>query len=148
MGARAHRGTAGCRTRYPRGSRAGANQLARAGAAVAGRHHSHRTAAEGHAVRGQRAAVSRPVRRLARTQCTQNTSRSPYMSTPDPKNAAISRAQFAELGPPAAGAGGQEVNLNLIRAVAAPLAVEGGRARTPARDRWQRGPGAGGVAGR
>src|SRR6266403_1568960 len=141
MGARAHRGAAGCRTRYPRDSRAGANQPARAGAAVAGRHHSHRTTAAGHAVRGQRAAVSRPVRRLAGTQCTQNTSRSPHMSTPDSKNAAIARAQFGELGPPAAGAGGQEMNLNLILDVSVTLALEVGRARMPVRDLLQLAPG-------
>src|SRR5882724_8122225 len=141
MGARAHRGAARCCTRYPRGSRTGANQLARTGAAVAGRHHSHRTAAAGDFVRRQRAAVPRPVRRLAGTQRTQNTFRSPYMSTPDPKPS-VARAQFGVLGPNAAGAGGQEMNLNLILDVAVTLALEVGRARMPVRDLLQLAPGA------
>ncbi len=64
------------------------------------------------------------------------------MSTPDPKNAAISRAQFGELGPPAAGAGGQEMNLNLILDVSVTLALEVGRARMPVRDLLQLAPGA------
>ena len=64
------------------------------------------------------------------------------MSTPDPKNAAISRAQFGELGPPAAGAGGHEMNLNLILDVAVTLALEVGRARMPVRDLLQLAPGA------
>lgn len=64
------------------------------------------------------------------------------MSTPDPKNAAISRAQFGDLGPKAAGAGGQEMNLNLILDVAVTLALEVGRARMPVRDLLQLAPGA------
>jgi len=64
------------------------------------------------------------------------------MSTPDPKNAAVSRAQFGELGPHAAGTGGQEMNLNLILDVAVTLALEVGRARMPVRDLLQLAPGA------
>jgi flagellar motor switch protein FliN/FliY len=64
------------------------------------------------------------------------------MSTPDPKNAAVSRAQFGELGPTAAAAGGQEMNLNLILDVAVTLALEVGRARMPVRDLLQLAPGA------
>jgi len=64
------------------------------------------------------------------------------MSTPDPKIAPISRAQFGELGPAAAGAGGQEMNLNLILDVAVTLALEVGRARMPVRDLLQLAPGA------
>ena len=64
------------------------------------------------------------------------------MSTPDSKNAAVSRAQFGELGPTAAGAGGQEMNLNLILDVAVTLALEVGRARMSVRDLLQLAPGA------
>ncbi len=64
------------------------------------------------------------------------------MSTPDPKNAAVARAQFGDLGPKAAGAGGQEMNLNLILDVAVTLALEVGRARMPVRDLLQLAPGA------
>ena len=64
------------------------------------------------------------------------------MSTPDPKNAAVARAQFGDLGPNAAPAGGQEMNLNLILDVAVTLALEVGRARMPVRDLLQLAPGA------
>jgi flagellar motor switch protein FliN/FliY len=64
------------------------------------------------------------------------------MSTPDPKNAAVARAQFGDLGPKAAGAGGQEMNLNLILDVAVTLALEVGRARMSVRDLLQLAPGA------
>jgi flagellar motor switch protein FliN/FliY len=46
------------------------------------------------------------------------------MSTPDPKIAAVARAQFGDLGPNAAGAGSQEMNLNLILDVAPGAVVE------------------------
>ena len=36
------------------------------------------------------------------------------MSTPDPKAAAVARAQFGDLGPNAPMGSGQEMNLNLI----------------------------------
>jgi flagellar motor switch protein FliN len=64
------------------------------------------------------------------------------MSTPDPKNAAVSRAQFGDLGPNAAASGGQEMNLNLILDVAVTLALEVGRARMSVRDLLQLTPGA------
>jgi flagellar motor switch protein FliN len=64
------------------------------------------------------------------------------MSPPDPKNAAVARAQFGDLGPNAGGAGGQEMNLNLILDVAVTLALEVGRARMPVRDLLQLAPGA------
>ncbi len=64
------------------------------------------------------------------------------MSTPDPKNAAVARAQFGDLGPNAAAAGGQEMNLNLILDVAVTLALEVGRARMPVRELLQLAPGA------
>jgi len=64
------------------------------------------------------------------------------MSTPDPKNAAVARAQFGDLGPKAAGAGGQEMNLNLILDVAVTLALEVGRTRMSVRDLLQLAPGA------
>jgi flagellar motor switch protein FliN len=64
------------------------------------------------------------------------------MSTPDPKNAAVARAQFGDLGPKAAVAGGQEMNLNLILDVSVTLALEVGRARMPVRDLLQLAPGA------
>jgi hypothetical protein len=63
------------------------------------------------------------------------------MSTPDTKNS-VARAQFGDLGPNAAGAGGQEMNLNLILGVAVTLALEVGRARMPVRDLLQLAPGA------
>ena len=64
------------------------------------------------------------------------------MSTPDPKSAAVTRAKFGDLGPNAAGAGGQEMNLNLILDVSVTLALEVGRARMPVRDLLQLAPGA------
>jgi flagellar motor switch protein FliN/FliY len=72
------------------------------------------------------------------------------MSTPNPKAPAVARAQFGELGPNAIpnaipnvlGAGGQEVDLNLILDVAVTLALEVGRARMPVRDLLQLSPGA------
>jgi flagellar motor switch protein FliN/FliY len=63
------------------------------------------------------------------------------MSTPDPKNAAVARAQFGDLGPNAPAAG-QEVNLNLILDVAVTLALEVGRVRMPVRELLQLSPGA------
>jgi flagellar motor switch protein FliN/FliY len=51
------------------------------------------------------------------------------MSVSDPKTAAVARAQFNDLGPKAAAAAGQEMNLNLILDVAVTLALEVGRAR-------------------
>jgi flagellar motor switch protein FliN/FliY len=63
------------------------------------------------------------------------------MSTPDPKNS-VARAQFGDLGPHAAGTGGQEMNLNLILDVSVTLALEVGRARMPVRDLLQLAPGA------
>lgn len=64
------------------------------------------------------------------------------MSVPDPKAAAVARAQFNDLGPSGAGAGGQEMNLNLILDVAVTLALEVGRTRMPVRDLLQLAPGA------
>jgi flagellar motor switch protein FliN len=64
------------------------------------------------------------------------------MSPSDPKNAAVARAQFGDLGPNAGGAGGQEMNLNLILDVAVTLALEVGRARMSVRDLLQLAPGA------
>jgi flagellar motor switch protein FliN/FliY len=64
------------------------------------------------------------------------------MSVPDPKTTAVARAQFTDLGPNAAAAGGQEMNLNLILDVAVTLALEVGRARMPVRDLLQLAPGA------
>jgi flagellar motor switch protein FliN/FliY len=64
------------------------------------------------------------------------------MSVPDPKTAAVARAQFNDLGPNAGGGGGQEMNLNLILDVAVTLALEVGRARMPIRDLLQLAPGA------
>jgi len=64
------------------------------------------------------------------------------MSTPDPKNAPVARAQFGDLGPKAAGSGGQEMNLNLILDVAVTLALEVGRTRMSVRDLLQLAPGA------
>jgi flagellar motor switch protein FliN/FliY len=64
------------------------------------------------------------------------------MSTPDPKNAAVSRAQFGDLAPHAPASGGQEMNLNLILDVSVTLALEVGRARMSVRDLLQLAPGA------
>jgi flagellar motor switch protein FliN/FliY len=64
------------------------------------------------------------------------------MSTPDPKTAAVARAQFGNLSPNAGGAAGQEMNLNLILDVAVTLALEVGRARMSVRDLLQLTPGA------
>jgi flagellar motor switch protein FliN/FliY len=64
------------------------------------------------------------------------------MSTPDPKFPAVARAQFGDLGPNAAAAGGQEMNLNLILDVAVTLALEVGRARMSVRDLLALAPGA------
>jgi flagellar motor switch protein FliN/FliY len=64
------------------------------------------------------------------------------MSVPDPKTAAVARAQFNDLGPTAAGGGNQEMNLNLILDVAVTLALEVGRARMPIRELLQLAPGA------
>jgi flagellar motor switch protein FliN len=64
------------------------------------------------------------------------------MSTPDPKKAAVARAQFGDLGPNSGGAAGQEMNLNLILDVAVTLALEVGRARMSVRDLLQLAPGA------
>ena len=64
------------------------------------------------------------------------------MSPPDQKAAAIARAQFSDLGPNAGGAGGQEMNLQLILDVAVTLALEVGRAKMSVRDLLQLAPGA------
>jgi flagellar motor switch protein FliN len=64
------------------------------------------------------------------------------MSPPEPKTAAVARAQFSDLGPNAAGAGAGEMNLNLILDVAVTLALEVGRARMSVRDLLQLAPGA------
>jgi flagellar motor switch protein FliN/FliY len=64
------------------------------------------------------------------------------MSTPGSPNAAVARAQFGDLGPNTPGAGGQEMNLNLILDVSVTLALEVGRARMPVRDLLQLSPGA------
>jgi flagellar motor switch protein FliN len=64
------------------------------------------------------------------------------MSVSDPKAAAVSRAQFNDLGPNAAPGSGQEMNLNLILDVAVTLALEVGRARMSVRDLLQLAPGA------
>src|SRR5258708_7192451 len=65
------------------------------------------------------------------------------MSPPDQKAAAVARAQFSDLGPNAAGVGGQEMNLQLILDVAVTLALEVGRAKMTVRDLLQLAPGAG-----
>jgi len=62
------------------------------------------------------------------------------MSPPD--KSAVARAQFSDLGPHASGAGGQEMNLNLILDVAVTLALEVGRAKMSVRDLLQLAPGA------
>jgi flagellar motor switch protein FliN len=64
------------------------------------------------------------------------------MSPPDPKSAAVARAQFNDLSPNAAGAGGQEMNLQLILDVSVTLALEVGRAKMSVRDLLQLAPGA------
>jgi flagellar motor switch protein FliN/FliY len=64
------------------------------------------------------------------------------MSVPDPKASTVARAQFNELGPNAAAAAGQEMNLNLILDVQVTLALEVGRARMPVRELLQLAPGA------
>jgi flagellar motor switch protein FliN/FliY len=63
------------------------------------------------------------------------------MSPPDPKSA-VARAQFSDLGPNGAAAGGQEMNLNLILDVAVTLALEVGRAKMSVRDLLALAPGA------
>jgi flagellar motor switch protein FliN len=63
------------------------------------------------------------------------------MSPPDPKSA-VARAQFSDLGPNAGGAGGQEMNLQLILDVSVTLALEVGRAKMSVRDLLQLAPGA------
>jgi flagellar motor switch protein FliN/FliY len=62
------------------------------------------------------------------------------MSNSDSK-AAVARAQFNDLGPKGAAAGGQEINLNLILDVAVTLALEVGRARMSVRELLQLAPG-------
>jgi flagellar motor switch protein FliN/FliY len=64
------------------------------------------------------------------------------MSVPDPKTAAVARAQFNDLGPNSAGASGGEVNLNMIMDVSVTLALEVGRARMSVRELLQLAPGA------
>jgi flagellar motor switch protein FliN/FliY len=64
------------------------------------------------------------------------------MSPPDPKSAAVARAQFSDLGPNASGAGGQEMNLQLILDVSVTLALEVGRAKMSVRDLLALAPGA------
>ena len=64
------------------------------------------------------------------------------MSVPDPKTAAVARAQFNDLGPNSAGATGGEVNLNMIMDVSVTLALEVGRARMTVRELLQLAPGA------
>lgn len=64
------------------------------------------------------------------------------MSVPDPKTAAVARAQFNDLGPNSAAASGGEVNLNMIMDVAVTLALEVGRARMSVRELLQLAPGA------
>jgi flagellar motor switch protein FliN/FliY len=64
------------------------------------------------------------------------------VSVTDPKSAAVTRAQFNDLGPSAAGGSSKEMNLNLILDVAVTLALEVGRARMPVRDLLQLAPGA------
>src|ERR1700748_231725 len=63
------------------------------------------------------------------------------MSPPDPKTAAVARAQFSDLGPNAAAAAGQEMNLNLILDVSVTLALEVGRAKMSVRELLQLAPG-------
>jgi len=63
------------------------------------------------------------------------------MSPPDPKTAAVARAQFSDLGPNAAGGAGSEMNLKLILDVAVTLALEVGRAKMSVRELLQLAPG-------
>jgi flagellar motor switch protein FliN len=63
------------------------------------------------------------------------------MSPPD-KTGTVARAQFNDLSPNAAGAAGQEMNLNLILDVAVTLALEVGRTKMSVRDLLQLAPGA------
>ncbi len=64
------------------------------------------------------------------------------MNSPDPKSAAIARAQFNDLGPSAGNGAKGEMNLNLILDVAVTIALEVGRARMPVRELLQLAPGA------
>ena len=64
------------------------------------------------------------------------------MSVPDPKLAAVARAQFNDLGPAGATGTGHEMTLNLILDVEVTLALEVGRARMSVRDLLQLAPGA------
>ncbi|NNM60848.1 MAG: flagellar motor switch protein FliN [Steroidobacteraceae bacterium] len=64
------------------------------------------------------------------------------MNETESKAANVARAQFGELGPGAASAGGQEVNLNLILDVMVTLSLEVGRVRMSVRDLLQLAPGA------
>ncbi|HLW24015.1 MAG TPA: flagellar motor switch protein FliN [Steroidobacteraceae bacterium] len=64
------------------------------------------------------------------------------MNAPDPKTAAVARAQFGDLGPAAGVGSGQEMNLNLILDVSVTLALEVGRAKMSVRDLLQLAPGA------
>ena len=64
------------------------------------------------------------------------------MSVADPKNGAVARAHFNDLGPSAASGTGGEINLNLILDVSVTLALEVGRARMPVRDLLALAPGA------
>ena len=65
------------------------------------------------------------------------------MSPPDPKTAAVARAQFSDLGPNAAGAGGQEMNLQSdSRCRRHPGARGRARAKMSVRDLLQLAPGA------
>lgn len=64
------------------------------------------------------------------------------MSTPDPKAAAVARAQFGDLGPNAPAGSGQEMNLNLILDVMVTLSLEVGRVQMTVRDLLQLAPGA------
>ena len=64
------------------------------------------------------------------------------MSTPDPKAAAVARAQFGDLGPHAPAGSGPEMNLNLILEVMVTLSLEVGRVQMSVRDLLQLAPGA------
>jgi flagellar motor switch protein FliN/FliY len=64
------------------------------------------------------------------------------MSPPDPKTAAVARAQFSDLGPNASAGAPGEMNLNLILDVAVTLALEVGRARMSVRELLALAPGA------
>jgi flagellar motor switch protein FliN/FliY len=63
------------------------------------------------------------------------------MSSPDPKAAAVARAEFNELGPNGTEGAAGEMNLNLILDVFVTLALEVGRARMPVRDLLKLAPG-------